>query len=467
MALTELQATTAKRSVFAIHMSVLARGETLSVAARKMHIVLARMAGEQYRRLSEAQRTEIETALRDYVANFRDGKLPDKPVMLLQPRFFANMRELAEMVGHDPKAARNLAAHFTRLQNCSVRFNSLSQRSKVSEEHDLFPDELEVTAKLLSSVVRNGRGQVSWAYDPLILGIMVNPRTYTYLSLELIKNARTYTALALYENCRRFVDIKKTGAYPVRQWQELLSHDGVVPAWETSAEFLRKVKSAIAELDACEGCDILISPERVQVPNVGSCLQFSVAKREQSRLPFGLPVPTNRDLHLQLTDAGFTDDEAVNYCDTHGEEYLITKFAILAKAKDVRDPKAWLRSAIEKDFKDAVVSLELERQKTRQKAEKARKTETVKAAFESFRADRLRQRFGELDEAQRVTWELRFAESGDAEKLQAFRGSARQQLFYAWLAKQSHDLFMDPEELDFAAFAIGYLDNLPQPKALA
>ncbi len=440
------------RSNYVVHLSVLDKGETLTVAARKLHIVLARLAGEQYRRLSEPQRGEIEGALRSYIEDFRAGKVPDKPVVLLQPRFFADMRELAKMVGFEPKNARHLAEHFKRLENCTVRFNSLRHSVKAEE---LYPDEVEVTAKLLSSVLRNGRGQVSWAYDPVILGVMVRPLTFTQLSLELVKNARTYTALALYENCRRFAGVHHTGAYPVRKWQELLSPDGVVPAWETPAEFMRKVKAAIRELDACEGCDILITPVKVPVANLGNCLRFEVHTREQSRLPFGMPVPSNRELLRRLTDIGFSEYEGSAYIEDKGEEYLIMKFLLLDKAKDVRDPRAWLRAAIEEDFVNAAVAAEAERHKAKLRAETARQAETVKAAFATHLADRLRQRFSEQPEDVRAGWEVGYAEQ-EPEANSKLRGTAKEAAFFGWLAKQPHDLYRDEDE-DFASFAVGYL----------
>lgn len=453
----DLPTPTVARSVFAIHITPLK--QALSITGRKLHIAMARLAGEQYQRLTREQRETIDLALRDYIAQLRSGKRPSEPPMLLQPQFFASLAELAEAVGYEPKEARHLWPVIQALVATPVRFNSL-RHNAAKAERELFPDELEVVATLLSSATRTGRGELSWAYDPKILSIMVAPRTYALLNLELVRNARTYTALALYENCRRFVGIGQAGPYPFERWQQLLSPEGRRPAWEDSYEFMRRVKRAIEELEACEGCDIKLTAERVKVANQGTCLQVKVKTLEQPLLAFGEPLPRNRDLVESLRALGFTASEVRVMTETHGDEYLLAKLEMLAKAqkspKGVGKPKAWLTTAVEKDFQDEVVQQTMALHKVAEREERTRQAARVREAFQAFQAERIRVRFSELEEDARARWEVLFAGTEAARLAAPLAPKAREASFFGWLSKQEHALFQDPEEQDPVAFSIAF-----------
>jgi hypothetical protein len=446
-----------KRSVFAIHITPLE--QKLTLVGRKLHIALAQMAGEQYQRLPAAQRNQIDEAMREFVQTLRAGTRPAVPSMLLQPQFFGNLKELAQAVGFEPSEARALMRTLGKLTHTPVRFNSL-RHSAAKRERELYPAELEVHTALLSSVVRTGRGLFSWSYDPKILSIMVEPRTYALLNLELVRNARTYTALALYENTRRFVGIGRAGPYPFQRWQELLSPDGIRPKWEDNHECLRRIRKAIEELNACEGCDIVLEVERVTVADLGSCLQFKVRPLDQPKLPFGMPLPRNKVLFEALRAAGFSANEVRVMTETHGDEYLQAKLAMLEKAqgksRGVADSKAWLRAAIERDFQDDEVQEERAAAREREREQRISQAQALREAFAAFQAQQLRLRFQAAPEDERAQWERAFAESAVGERSGGLGPTAKQGAFFGWLATQDHDLFRDPEELDLAAFAVGY-----------
>lgn len=467
MALTPTPAPQAfARSVFAIHITPLK--QALSLPGRKIHIALARFAGEQYQRLSRDQRESIESALREYIANLRSGKRATEPPLLLQPQFSAKLADVARAIGYEPKEARHLWPAITALVATSVQFNSL-RHSAARTEQDLYPDELEVATTLLSSAVRTGRGELAWAYDPKILSIMVAPRTYAMLNLELVRSARTYTALALYENCRRFVGIGVAGPYPIERWQQLLSPEGNRPAWENVYEFMRRVKRSIKELHTCEGCDIEIEVERVKLPNAGAGLQFKVRPLDQSKLPFGIPLPRNPELMSRLVTIGFSEREAGMMVENHGEEYLLAKFELFDKSnkngKPIGNPKGWLNAAVARDFQDAEVQQATVRKMAQARELRLQRADQLKAAFQSFQAEQLRSRFYALEEDLRVNWEVQFAAAHEGHLTSSLAGKAKEQAFFGWLAQQAHGLFQEPEEYDLATFAVTYASQYPASSA--
>lgn len=453
-----------RKSVFAIHI-VPVKG-ALSLKARKLQTALARAAGEQYQRLPESERERIESAVRDHVRDLRDGRQPEVPPILYQPRFTAKLRQLAEAVGHDPSDARHLMDDVHRLVGTTVDFNVLGHGSH-KEEKDTYPSEMSVRTTLLSSAVKSGRGLVSWGYDPLLLLIMVNPRTYAQLSLELVRNARTYTALALYENVKRFIGIGRAGPYPIRRWQELLSEDGKVPAWENSAEFKRKVRRAQAELEACSS-DIAMEMREVMIPGQGRGVEFALRVRPQQAL-FTEPIPENRALTEDLNKLGFSLGEARHLIDNHGEEYVYAKLGLLRKAKltgDIRDDKAWLASAIKKDWVDR----ETEQQRTKaeqdRREKQRRERERLQQEFQELRSQRVLAVYSTLESFEQqelltaylVTPGGARAASTLGETSKGFQAS-----FRAWLLEEKPDWLTEDHETDFAAFVLWAKDREHQP----
>jgi hypothetical protein len=423
----------------------------LTTLARKLHIAIGRISGRQYRLLSEDERASIEGGLRTYVTAFRSGKLPAKPSLLLQPRFSASLRELAEIIGHETSAARDLVPHLKLLEGCRVEFNSLGGKASEAEQA-LYPHEMEVTSSLLSSVLRNGRGQVSWAFDPVVLGIMTEPRTYAHLNLELVRNAQTYAAIALYENCRRFKLVSLTGVYPLSKWRRLLSSTGQVPAWrDNDSELMRTIKGAIKELNACEGCDIELEPLKSVMPDGSKGLQFRVTDRSQAKLPFGAPVPADRDLRRTLLGMGFSDAQTNSIMGDRDADYLRSKLLLMAKAKNVRDPKAFLLAALEKDYRDEAVLLERAAQDRTAREAAYRQVQEVQDAFEAWKSRRLRETFAQLEEDERARWEVQYAQETPHSVLTG--KTAKLNAFYGWLSLQSHGLLADPAEQNALVFS--------------
>lgn len=447
---------TTRRSVYVVHITPLTG--KLTPLARKLHIALGRMAGQQFRRLDESEREEIEGRLRSFIADLRSGHQAEKPPLLLQPRFTTSLRELAEVVGYDPKEARHLYEHLKLLLACRVEYNSLRDSSKDANERELYPDELEVTSNLLSSLVRSGRGLVSWAFDPVVLAVMVMPRTYAQLNLDVLRGVRSYAAVALYENCRRFVGVGRTGAYATEKWRRLLSPTGNVPAWrDNERELNRAIKSAIADLKACDACDIDLEPVKVRLANNQPGLQFLVKLVKQHRLPFGEPVPVDRELRDRLLGLGFAAAEARHILESRDDTYIRSKLDMLAKAREVRNPKGWLIDALAKDYQDEEARAELEAQRRAQMAQRVKDAQEVKDAFAVWQAKRLREQFAELLEDERARWEVQFNETGAGA---ALGGKARQAAFFGWLARQGHNLLRAEEDADPIVFSTVRPDKL-------
>lgn len=448
-----------RKSVFAVHVRPL-EGGALNLKARKLQITLARMAGEQYRQLSLAQRQEIEDAVRNHVAWLRQSNRNGPPPVLMQPRFQAKLTDIAEAIQHDPAIARQMMPDLNMLAGVRVEFNSLRHKA-TDAERDLYPDELTVTTTLLSSVVRTGRGWVGWAYDPLILSIMVNPRTYAQLNLSLVRTARTYTALALYENVKRFIGVGRAGPYPIKRWQELLSENGCIPDWEDSAELKRKVRRALAELQQNETCDIDIKLRDCRMPLTGEkALEFEVKMRPQGTLTFGEPVPEDRELVVQMESLGFNASDVRGLVDAHGEEYLHAKLALLKKARNVANSKGWLASAISRDFQDKEAAEQAERVEQLRRNQKKQDKAQLQEEWQAFRAKRMRDQFAELLPYEQQVLQDDFSQDVEGQRVLATKLSvaARDAAFYAWLATQPQGLKKD-EELDFASYILWKQDG--------
>jgi hypothetical protein len=431
---------------------------------RKLHIALTKIAGEQYQRLARAQREDCEQKVREAVARFRDARQSGAEVVPMV-WFSASLREVADAAGYAADEARALWPALQALKARKVHFNVLRHGAQ-AHERELYPYELDLVLELLSHVARNRHGQLQWSYHPLLLAVMVQPRTFAMLNLELIRNARTYTALALYENCRRFVGIGRAGPWPFERWQELLSPKGERPAWENQYEFLRRVKRAIAELKACEGCDVELEPERVRVAGAGACLQIRVRALNQARLPFGEPLPRNQELLQRMDLAGFSRAQVLVLLDTHGEEYLLAKLAMLDKAMEkanqgshpIQSPKAWLLAALERDFQDEEAQRAAQATLRHERERREQQLARLRDAFAQHQARRLRECFAQASEDVQARWQVRFEQADAGSAAQVLPRAAREAAFFGWLLSQPHGLLADPEDLDLAAFALVWKD---------
>jgi hypothetical protein len=444
-----------RKSVFIIH-SRPVKGN-LNLKARKLIVALARSAGQQYKRLPREQREGIEGAVRHHVAQLRSGVIPEVPAVLAQPRFVARLRDLADLVGHDPSDSRHLLDDLHRLITTEVELNVL-QHGAAESEKAIFPFDMSVRATLLSSLIKVGRGTISWGYDPMVLLVMVNPRTYTDLSLQLNRNARTYTALTLYENVRRFLTIGRAGPYPIRRWQELLSEIGEVRQWENVSEFRKKIRRALAELDAVEGCDIEIEYKEVSMVD-GRGAEFLVSLRPQYQLLFGEPIPENRDLVQELEKLGFPAGECRTLIETHGEEDIYLKLKLLKKSQErqaIRDVRAWFVTALKADWQDKEQTAAKEADEKAQSDKRRKELERLKAAHQALRSKVVGERLAKLSDAEREDLRLRYLETPEGARCAETLGETTkgfQSAWSHWLASNTDWLKAD-HLADFTAFVL-------------
>lgn len=423
------------KSVFLIH-SRPVKGN-LTLKARKLVGALARLAGEQYKRLPPEQREQIEDAVRAHVSGLRAGVVAEVPPILFQPRFTARLRQVADYVGHDPSDSRHLMQDLQLLVSTSVELNFLghTEGHAINEaEVSTYPHEMRVVSTLLSSLVKVGRGTLSWGYDPLVLLVMVHPRTYTYLSLDLNRNARTYTALALYENVRRFLGVKRTGCYPVRRWQQLLSETGEVRTWETVAEFRRKVRRALSELEVVEGCDIKITYHE-ETRAGEKHVYFEVEPLPQHRLLFGEPVPEDRELARMLRQLGFPETECRGLVEAHGAEYLYAKLDLLKRSRErqhIRDERAWLVAAVRDDWRDQEQEAAKVQEQRDQAQRQRQELENLRKAFDALRAKTVDERLAALPADEQELWKSRYLETDPGQRVAAQFGPESKPFHAAW-----------------------------------
>jgi hypothetical protein len=263
------------------------------------------------------------------------------------------------------------------------------------------------------------------------------------------------------------VNIGKTGVFTTAQWRRLLSPTGQVPEWrDNERELTRTIKAALVDLRACDACDIELEPVRVRMPDNKLGLQFKVKLLDQHRLPFGEPVPADKELHAELLALGFKPAEARRLLEARDESYLRSKMALLRKAKNVQNPRGWLISALEKDFQDEEAQREADAREREEKLRQLRNVEEVKEAFKAWQNKRLRELFSELLEDERTRWEVRFSESTTAATM--LSGKARQSAFFGWLLQQEGlQLLREPADVDAITFATLRPDKAEQKKLAA
>ncbi|PPC84869.1 MAG: hypothetical protein CTY35_00680 [Methylotenera sp.] len=398
-ALTNSELEHVRKSVFAIH--IIPTSGSLNVQSRKIQVHLAKTAGEQYRKLPIEIREQIESAITTYTENFRNGVTSETPAILLQPRFSMPIKKLAEEIGYDVDSARKLTAYLDQLQVTQVKFNALMHNAAKTEE-TVYPSEVNVVTSLISSYMKSGK-MISWAYDPVILSIMVNPRTYAQLNLNLVRNARTYSALALYENTKRFLHIERAGPYDIKVWQALLAEDGVVPDWEDASEFRRKLRRALAELKACEACDIDLEPIESRDPQTNKrTLEFIVSPRRQFVHDFGDNVPKNHDLFTWMISLGIKEPKVRSMMDAYPEDLLMQKKEMFTRKiksdPTIRNQAGWFIEAVQNDYVEHQNKLDRHRKQKEFEDKLTLEKQKLSDEFNKFQINQVRLKYEALDE---------------------------------------------------------------------
>jgi hypothetical protein len=315
--------------------------------------------------------------------------------------FWVPLSVLARNASYDSRDMQFLREQIQQMQDIKLLLET--DRQWTSER--LIASVTFVNPKGLGS--RTGQVWVGFAFPPEVHENVMQPETYTKLSIHYQGLLKSGTALALYEMCRRYATnpSKLTSTYSVGHWYGLLTGNPMPERKEDMPEykyFKRDVlKGAIAEVNRVTDIEVELIEHKLgrQVQKLQFRVSFKPDEQPEDRAPFAIDMA----LLERLMGLGMSQDDAGNVLGEFSEAKITQALSVLdarvksGKGEPLNSKVAYLRWALKNDAKAPTKA-----------ATAARKTATRDSGptlLERFRAARAKlalEVFTEMDPDQRT-----------------------------------------------------------------
>jgi Initiator Replication protein len=380
----------------------------------------------------------------------KPGKNAPVDTEVAKQYFWMPLAEVARNAAYDSNDTQLLKDHIEELQNIKITL----------EDHREWTSETLVSSvKLLNPAGLRKRGGTVWlgfAFPPEVSALVMNPGTYTKLSIYYQTMLRSGASLALYEICRRYATnpSNKTAAKDWEWWYESMSGTPIGGQLPEYKYFKRDViKSAIVEINTVT--DITIELVEHKNGRRVVMLQFNVRLKAQPSLEFpALPI-IDAELIQRIIRLGFSQAEAADLSVIHPEEKLKAALDAVAQRMNARNsapldsPAAYFRWTLKNG---SVLSKPESRAQTEENVSSAPKL-TLRERYITQRCRDAIAYFEEIDESQRdeilrrfkVTKEGRAISSGKGLTSPLFRNALGLWLMF--------DLWGDPTDTEILQFA--------------
>lgn len=370
--------------------------------------------------------------------------------------FWVPLSHLARDAHYDSKDTAFLKQQITELQDIKLLLET--ERQWTSE-------------RLVASVtftnpkgLHSGSGQVwvGFAFPPEVHETVMQPETYTKLSILYQGVLKSGSALALYEICRRYATnpTKVTAIEPYEYWYGSLTGNPVRKDGDLAPyKYFKRdvIKPAIAEINALTDIEI----ELIEHKNGRRIdrLQFRVEYTKQT--PLGLPAPPSM-IDIQLLHAlmalGLGQNDASDILKNH-EEIAVREALSFVHARmnqqgaaPLESPAAFLKWTLKNGSEAAAAhQIKVSRKKGPKPSDPSQPG--IMEMFLSARAGDALAVYKELDEGQRAEVYERFRAQESGHKLAPFEKATEhgvtRSLLSMWYAA---DMWGEPQALDIARY---------------
>ena len=231
----------------------------------------------------------------------------------VSPQFEIQIKDLANLAGIPGKNYQRIYDDLDSLYELSMKWNVIGDDDEVIWEKK---------SHFLSSLgIGKGsrKGVVQFSIDPEVLSIILEPKTWASLSLQVLHSLKSAAAYALYQNTFRYINThqKVTASLPTATWiQLMLGPSRFVKTdpktKETKIDYKEFKRSylipAVAEINSCPALHYTIELKERKAGNRVSQLQFQFIPKVQESLD--LPVTWGDETIKILKDQiGLLDQE--------------------------------------------------------------------------------------------------------------------------------------------------------------
>ena len=409
----------------------------------------------------------------------------------VSPQFEIRIKDLVELAGIPGKNYQRIYDDLDALYELSMKWNVIGDDDEVIWEKK---------SHFLSSLgIGKGskKGVVQFSIDPEVLSIILEPKTWASLSLQVLHSLKSAAAYALYQNTFRYINTNKkvTASLPTATWiQLMLGPSRFVKTdpktKETKIDYKEFKRSylipAISEINSCPELQYSIEMKERKAGNRVSQLQFQFVPKVQESLD--LPVTWGEETIKILKDQiGLLDQEISDLSQGFAFEEIVETLSrlqvqeskIKSQGGHISSKKNYFKGILqnitalrenkmsEQQLSDAVASREAE------EAAERRKTKQL-LAFGDHQLKVFTKNLFELPLQEQQHWFAAFEQSPMGRKTGAIQflragwsdsNSSLLRLFKDWVAKESPELenklLPYPQDRSIEDWALWALERTP------
>ncbi len=407
----------------------------------------------------------------------------------VSPQFEIQIKDLANLAGIPGKNYQRIYDDLDSLYELSMKWNVIGDDDEVIWEKK---------SHFLSSLgIGKGskRGVVQFSIDPEVLSIILEPKTWASLSLQVLHSLRSAAAYALYQNTFRYINThqKVTASLSTATWiQLMLGPSRFVKTdpktKETKIDYKEFKRSylvpAIAEINSCPALQYTIELKERKAGNRVSQLQFQFVQKVQESLD--LPVTWGDETIKILKDQiGLLDQEISDLSQGFSFEEIIETLSrlqvqeskIRASGGHISSKKSYFKGILqnitalrenkmsEQQLSDAVASREAEEAAERRKDKQL-------TAFGDHQVKVLSKQLFAMPTEERDHWTKAFEKSSmgrmNGTLMFLKRGWSPEntvllKVFLSWIVKEApeleHTLLPYPQDRTIEDWALWSLEN--------
>ncbi len=263
--------------------------------------------------------------------------------MKASPLFYVTKGELRKMAGIASKDFGRVEEALDNLHEMKINWNVLGELAEV---------EWKMTSRFLASYgVGVGRfeGQVCFSVDPRVMDLILEPRLWVTLVLDIQQQLKTETSYALYQNTWRYIRTHNqvTADLKVETWIELLmgrsryvqldEKTGVQLVVDYSEWKARHLKPAIERVNNIAALghtlELIEKKSGLKVRR----LQFKFVPKAQEKLD--LPMTWPDPIIDSLKSLGFAEDELVDLAQGASLDEVVDSLARFRRAEESKRAK--------------------------------------------------------------------------------------------------------------------------------
>lgn len=256
----------------------------------------------------------------------------------VSPLLEVRVSDLAKAANIQGKNNVRLYETLNHLYEMDLRWNIVGEDSAVI---------WDMKARFLSLLaIGKGKnaGRIKLAVEPAVLSIVLDPKMWATLQLQVIKGLRTETAYALFQAAWRYVgtQAKVTSSLPVETWIDIIigpsrhvqkdpdTGERVVVDYN---DFKRRLLNpAIEVINSISALNYILVLKEVRAGRRVTRLQFQFIAKQQENLV--LPVTWSEDMMLALSSLGYSGDETIDLSQAYNMDEVADSLQRLKSADE-------------------------------------------------------------------------------------------------------------------------------------